>query len=393
MDPLRNPSIGLTSTSTPTAGSVLGLNPAIGWFPTLSLLAVSLTGLLLSIYAFTGTSSTTVFSVSLISLIIGLLFLLWRQISSIFSFFTPSKVSLGADGEFRKTIGIVVFLLALGFVLVFIPAYLQGGVDVTAAAVGGFFGILGLLMIIGFVSSKADQNKTAAVIKRISFILYYFLPYALFSFGPIVDIITNKLQFTVGSMVGVSSIFLNWIAATLFNGGVPPTADPSKIGCEVPGLAGFSSNLIPQTMMANLSMFAYIATYISRSTLSGPAATPTISFANPASTVWPVWVAYLALAGISTVTFSYTGCLKVLQIPQALIAPTLYGGLFGLLASEVLGPRYAPGGAGANASQGLLGGTPTTTPTVGTCAAGSSDGEFICESFENGKLKIEKLTE
>lgn len=309
------------------------------------------------------------------------------------AFFALSKYSSNVKFGDWKPVALIVIVSVIAFAIVFAPAMVGTSttMDPYLIAFIVLLSAMALVAILLFLYFKSSQFVGANIITRISLILAYFLPYALLLFGPIVDIITFKTQFLPSSIVGLSGIFMNWIFATYFNNGTPPKSE--NIECEIPGLSMLSSNLVPQPMMASLSILAYIATYISRSTLTGSPIHPSISFTNPASVIWPAWSLYGVVAGAYVGTFAHKKCIpSFLAGIRSLAIPTLWGGIFGILGFEFLAPRYDQ--TGSSASPAVLGsGKGSTAPTVGTCAAGSSDGEFICESFENGKLKTKVITE
>lgn len=285
----------------------------------------------------------------------------------------------------------VVIVSVIGFLLVFAPAIGTGITDPWAITVIVLVGIIALGATLAYAIKQSNTSVLADIFSRLSQILFFFLPYTLITFGPIVDIITHKFQFLPASVVGISGIFINWILATFLNNGVPPASlDPS---CEIPGLLGFSSNITPQPMMVSLSILSYIATYLSRSTLSGKPATPTTTFINPSDQIWPAWALYGGVASLYLIVLLKSNCLTFQGFLKSLILPTVYGSLFGILGFEFLAPRYDPTGQFPSNTPPVLGKIGSTTPSVGTCSAGSSDGEFICESFENGKLKRTTMTE
>jgi hypothetical protein len=296
------------------------------------------------------------------------------------------KTSTGLGGNSAAAL-LVIVVSIIAFALVFIPSY-SGATTISDPYLGALVGVIVGAVALGFIGILArysERAKPAEVITHITLILYHFLPYALFLFGPLVDIITQKLQFTPASIVGFSSIFINWIVSIFFNKGVTPIVE--NYACEIPGLAAFTSNLVPQPMMSTLSAVAYIAAYVSKVKLSGGFISPTMTFAANTNAIWPIWTFYGALYGLHAAVLNAQKCLTPGKAIAGLLAPAMYGGLVGLIASEVLEPKAS---ASATGSPPILG---STTPTVGTCAAGSSDGEFICESFENGKLKTKVMTE
>lgn len=385
MDPSTNPSAGLS------AAASLGTIPwgGLGKFVGIGvLLASSIAMIVYGYYSSSeGSFQQNIFigmgSTALVGSVIAIGFLV----------FGSPEITAGFGSNMGAIVAVLI-VSAIAFLIVFSPVIagestskLDSG---TTAAI-----ILGVLIavgaMVGFLLQKAPGKILSETVRRFALILFFFLPYSLLLFGPIVDAITVKFEFVPATIVGFTSIFMNWAIATFFNNGISPP--PTNAACEIPGLAMFSSNLVPQPMMASLSILAYIATYISRSTLSGTIINPSISFTNPAGSIWPVWTMYGVVSAVYIAALMNGRCLTLKGILPAVIAPSVYGGIFGILGFEFLAPRYDPGGPAATNRPPVLGGAGSTTPAVGTCAAGGSDGEFICESFENGKLKTKVITE
>ena len=287
-------------------------------------------------------------------------------------------------GDNSKSVGVIVVISVIVLALFFIPAF--GMSSTITIAMGSVVGAILLGILTFFAFTRSDTTVLGAIVSRVSKILYFFMPYALLTFGPLTDIITQKLQFAPASAVGITSIFMNWIVSIFMNGGVQPPSLNEL--CEIPGLVGFSSNLVPQPMMATLSILAYIATYLSRSSITSGG----LTFANQPIFIWPMWLLYGLVWLFYVATFASLKCSTMGSMIAGLFAPAVYGGVFGVLAFEFLAPANNLSSPGS-ASQPILGGAVSTTPTTGTCAAGSGEGEFICESFENGKKTTKVMTE
>jgi hypothetical protein len=385
MDPSVNPSAAAANLGTTSWG---GIGKMIGPIGTVVLLVASITFIVYGYYSMPEGSLQQNYSIGFGSVALVATVLLALSLTGVLPNFS------GGFGTNTGAIVAVVIVSAIAFLIVFSPVIAGEssstlGAGSTAAIVLAVLIVIGVM--VGFLLQQAPGKILSETVRRVGLILYFFLPYSLILLGPIIDAITTKFQFVPATIVGITSIFMNWAISTFFNNGVSPV--PSNIACEIPGLSIFSSNLIPQPMMASLSILAYFATYISRSTLSGTIIHPSISFTNAGNLIWPVWAVYGVVAAVYTAALMGSGCLTVKGVLPAIIAPSVYGGIFGILGFEFLAPRYDPGGAAATNSRPLIGGASSTTPTVGTCAAGSSDGEFICESFENGKLKRTTMTE
>lgn len=300
------------------------------------------------------------------------------------------------EGKYGTVI-IVMLTIAAIFTALFYPYARTGETMSIASIILIIFVFLGIFATLYNYSSKIE---IANLISRFLMILYYFLPYGVFTFGILTDILTNQLEFSPASFAGLTAVLLNFAVSKIFPSETTSTSPPQKTPispfCEIPGLAFLSSNIIPQSMTFVLTTIAYIATYISRSSISNGS----INFAVDPNYRYPAWILYFVVGGIQWIILSSNECItdKTFKFGKGLTsflsfaAPLAYGGALGAIGGAVLGPKAS---AAPPSGVPVLGGAtpPTTTPTVGTCAAGSSDGEFICESFENGKLKRSVLTE
>lgn len=312
-----------------------------------------------------------------------------------FGLITAAKSYL-EGGQFGTVI-IVMLTIAAIFTALFYPYARTGETMSIASIILIIFVFLGIFATLYNYSSKIE---IANLISRFLMILYYFLPYGVFTFGILTDILTNQLEFSPASFAGLTAVLLNFAVSKIFPSETTSTSPPQKTPispfCEIPGLAFLSSNIIPQSMTFVLTTIAYIATYISRSSISNGS----INFAVDPNYRYPAWILYFVVGGIQWIILSSNECItdKTFKFGKGLTSflsfavPLAYGGALGAIGGAVLGPKAS---AAPPSGVPVLGGAtpPTTTPTVGTCAAGSSDGEFICESFENGKLKRSVLTE
>lgn len=266
--------------------------------------------------------------------------------------------------------------------------------------------ILTVVGIIGTLYAYAGRDVLAMSMTRFLFALYFFLPYALFVFGFIIDAMNKKLEYIPASFSGLTGILFNYALGVILNKGsaIPAT----NALCEIPGLSVLSSQLAPQPMMFTLTILAHIATYISRSRISDGK----ITFANEAETVWPSWVLYFSVFGLHTALLVRNNCVPdKTRLIWGLLLPLAYGGITGAIQSATLGrerftdqtiiEKFISEGFDAiqlpipaKSKQADKKITSTSSdPEVATCAKGAKDGEFVCESFENGVLKSQVMTE
>lgn len=303
-----------------------------------------------------------------------------------------------ARGNVMTTILLILVITISIFVALFYNYSPSDVIPFSSAVLVG----LSVIGIIGLLYVFSGKQQLANVITRFSFSLYFFIPYALFTFGIVVDMLTRSLQYTPASFAGLTGILINFATSLMFtNGVVPPVTNAL---CEIPGLSQFSSAIAPQSMMFSLSILAYIAAYTTR--MKGGSLVVDPQF------IWPPWAMYFGLAGLHYVVLGANGCLTGPKAVGGLLFPLAWGGIIGLIGSTVLKsanpttpttPTSTPFGyhetriCKDGSIPGINGKCPDdstpTTSTVGTCSAGSGDGEFVCESFKNGKLETKVMTE
>jgi hypothetical protein len=263
-----------------------------------------------------------------------------------------------------------------------------------------------VIVTIGTLYVFSGKEQISASITRFIFSLYFFMPYAFFTFGFIADILTNRLQYIPASFAGLTGVFVNFILGLLMNNGqVPEVTNPL---CEIPGLSKLSSVAAPQSMMFTLSSLAYIATYISRSNVGGVS-----GFVLPENKIWPSWVLYFSLAVFHIFVLYKNGCMMTgRRIATSVVLPLGWGGILGLIGFSIKErsgspSQQAPSSASLLGSGGIqtcpdgrppdangrCGTYSSATPGVGTCTAGVGEGEFVCESFKNGKAETKIITE
>ena len=336
----------------------------------------------------------------------------------LYSFGVFQKIgAVASQSDTRRAIfsSILVLIVAIGIFLAIFWNYSS-----TSDTISLSTSILIMLVIsvtLGALFKYSGQVPIANFITTMLFILYHFLPYAVFSFGILVDFFTRRIEFIGSSFAGVTAVLLNFtISRALSQGAPPPGMNPI---CEIPGLSTLSSDIAPQPMVFVVSSLAYIATYLTASAASGKG-TP---FQSGVISSWPPWTLLFGAWGLQYAMMGANECYGAktkgggatlfYKAMRGLVLSLAYGSTLGGIGYAVLKDRYQTPGASAPPPPPILGpgGTQTcpdgSTPgpdgqcpsasqqsqRLGTCAAGSGDGEFICESFENGKLKRRVITE
>jgi hypothetical protein len=340
-----------------------------------------------------------------ISLIVGVAVLMYSsgKVSSIVAFFNQT----GTMKAISSTLLVIIISATIFFAIFWNYSSTSDTVSLSTSILimlvtaGAFFALF----------KYSGQVPIANFITTMLFVLYHFLPYAVFLFGILIDIYTRRIEFIGASFTGATAVLLNFALSRSFTGGAPPSGmNPI---CEIPGLSTLSSNFAPQPIVFVSSTLAYIATYLTATVQTGN----NTAFAPGVVAAWPPWTLLVGTSllqwGVMSINKCYPGNLFP-KVATGLIGGSAYGSILGAIAYAVFKNRYNPPTApGAAPSVPTLGpgGTQTcpdgSTPgpdgqcpsasqqsqRLGTCAAGSGDGEFICESFENGKLKRRVITE
>jgi hypothetical protein len=202
-------------------------------------------------------------------------------------------------------------------------------------------------------------------------ILYYFLPYILFTLGFFIDIVTAKVQFLPAGITALLTCVANYIASSSIYGF---TTDRDM--CGIPGLSALGSRLLPQSALFNLTALAHMASYI----------TIKQGFFG-VNKIAPAWGLFGAVAILQGLVMSSTGCFEStgIGIFKIIMSAGIAAGL-GYAGAYVTSKNISDPG-----SQGVVlpatPGTPGTPPLdAGTCSAPNDQDQFVCEAYKNGQL-------
>lgn len=278
--------------------------------------------------------------------------------------------------------------------------------------------------------------------------LVLYIPNALVLFGFIIDTINQEFRYSIASLIGVSSVFANFligrIAKAVFAGkgigevlgtaiatpvaaaaAVAPAVNPFRnppgnpfaggmrggfIGCTVPGFEAIESLYAPQGLVLPAAIFIYLI--MDFGTHRTPSRNIGLGVILPAilvlhsAVMWGLgcfdkyyWQSPLItiLAGFAVGTIcgiSGWGVVKTF-FPDKL--PTSAPNLFGPAGSGGAPPNVGPGGTGPLGSTGPVippsGMGSARSPGVGTCSAPNDQDQFVCEAYKNGKLITTTMAE
>ena len=226
-------------------------------------------------------------------------------------------------------------------------------------------------------------------------VLMYFLPYALFLFGVIYDGLVRKIKFFPAGFIGLLAVYTNWFISTyLFNSGISVIDTDA---CGIPGMSNSGSNIIPQSVLFNVTVMSHLAAYIT-------ATQSDISYRGAS------WLGVAAVWGIGIFQFYYNDCYDrpggwkfnggtgISSLFYALAAGMLIGGVSGYGFSTLQGDDSGVG-ISSEAKQSLTQTSkPAMAPTTDTAGAGKcsptgDDDQFVCEAYKNGELVTSTIVE
>ena len=256
------------------------------------------------------------------------------------------------------------------------------------------------LVALGVAAYTGRLSGASGFITPFMFAIANFIPFGLIVFGFIADMIGQEFRYSISSIVGVISIFINkavGLIADMFfktpsDTGLSSAVDTGKMWCFIPGLEALESKSLPMnfTVMGSVMTYYLIFGLLNRNMSMN---TSLIS----ALFIFPI---------VQGLAFYTGGCSQWYS-----------GGVIGNIIAWILGlalgaiayaivnatnPSRSPfgyhwGTGDTNAASGWqgtkkgpVGGPPTTG---GKCTAADTDDNnaFVCEAYKNGVLVTEKI--
>lgn len=243
--------------------------------------------------------------------------------------------------------------------------------------------VLGAFIGIGVIFAFGSSIQTAKLsVATVGFkILYYFLPYSLFLFAAMSDLIVQEIHFFPGALISTVLVILNHLLARATTG----IAQDTDI-CGIPGLSRVGSNLVPQSILFVTSLMSYIAGYVLNRNQT--LAYPLMGLAGGVSLIQLSVINQQCGADLY-----YFGTL-----PASMFAIAI-GGLAGFAGYFV--SKYVNVTSGADTAQNsvlgskspITGPPASKTPGVGTCSAPNDQDQFVCEAYKNGQLVTSTIVE
>ncbi len=208
-----------------------------------------------------------------------------------------------------------------------------------------------------------------------------FLPHILMMFGFIADAISQDFRYSIPSIAGFLSIFLNWglgvaVGNLMSAMSSPPPIVGGAAGCFIPGFDSFVSNYTSTPLVVTFTvMFYYLIDSIQNRGIVKSGATIVAMVSFIASQFW------ILKNGGCFAGFSSIG----MPLATSSLAGLLFGGsAYGILLT--VAPDRLPSRVYTTSSPTLTGQSAGTKPGCpgGKCGAPADDDQFVCDSYING---------
>lgn len=254
----------------------------------------------------------------------------------------------------------------------------------------------------GEAVAKATESVTSGTIaglgvaKDFMFKLFLYLPSSLVLFGFLADAIQQDLRYSIASLIGIASVFVNSLLGQLLKLVLTAPASVFTVGagCTVPGFEAFESVFAAQGIVLPASIFTYFF----------------IDFGLNRSASENIGIAatFLTFLVIQLVVMGFSGCLSRYYWSNSfatIVMSLLFGAITGTIGWGVvkgISPTRLPSAAAETSSPSSKptkkplgpGGTPfySSTPSVGTCSAPNDDDQMVCEAYKNGELVTSSIS-
>lgn len=244
------------------------------------------------------------------------------------------------------------------------------------------------------VQAVTDVAKsTWSVFKDLTTKLFLYLPTSLVLFGFIADAIQEEFRYSIASLIGIISVFVNSFVGLLINLFIknPTSVLVTGQGCTVPGFEALESIFAPQGIVLPVSIFTYffIDFGVNRppSENLGTAVLFGLYLATHILVLWSsncftkyYWTNPFVTIGLGLLIGGALGSIGYGIVrgvtPQRLPSGTYIAPAPSSDGSSTRGPTLGPGGTPLGAS----------SSSVGRCSAPNDQDQFVCEAYKNGKL-------
>lgn len=230
------------------------------------------------------------------------------------------------------------------------------------------------------VATRAKFSFTVA--KDFIFKLFLYLPTSLVLFGFLADAIQQDLKYSIASLIGISSVFVNSLLGNLLKLFItaPTSVFEVGTGCTVPGFEAFESVFAAQGIVLPASVFTYF--FIDFGLNRSPA--QNIGIAS-------TFIGFLLL---QLMVMGFSGCFSKYYWNNSfatIMMSLLFGGITGSIGWSVVNmisptrlPSYTNNTSTSSTRYPLS--PEKMSSSVGTCSAPNDDDQMVCEAYKNGEL-------
>jgi hypothetical protein len=266
---------------------------------------------------------------------------------------------------------------------------MAGAVDPYMISTAVLSVIIIAVAIVALMKSRVQSLPTLDTggLQQFSYIMVLFLPHILTIFGFIADALSQDFRYSIGSIIGLLSIFLNYGMSMLVGkvvGMFSSTPAPAPVvggagpeGCFIPGFESFVSDYSSAPLVVTISVMTYylIDMIVNRGFYSS---------------ISPL-VTMIAFMISQTWVLNSNGCFaKFSGLGVPLAFSSIIGGLIGWGAYATVvavAPDRLPSVVYTQRTS-----SPTTRSPVpggsgcpgGKCGAPADDDQFVCDSYING---------
>jgi len=278
---------------------------------------------------------------------------------------------------------------------------------------------VGVVSVTGEGATIRDRIFSSSALSPL-LIVHYFLPYALIVMVFFMDLMSQLPQAIFGLAFAVVAMFINYAV------GRDTTILPNDL-CEIPGLKGLASYLMPQSLLFVTTIVTYLASFVTSTISKSPPGvvvsgqTVALQSVSPSPTArtGASWGLALAVIIFQTIGLSTTpGCTMnmkygVWSIVFAILAGMAIGGGAGYGMSTVswtqpsystptsiTGATFVKESFQLGAGLGEIPNPPSTSQeqapvdiakSSGAVTPGESSDQFVCEAYKNGQLVTSTL--
>jgi hypothetical protein len=279
---------------------------------------------------------------------------------------------------------------------------ISGGWAIAGISLTSILGALFLGAAIYFSYTSGYSSGVWVGVGAFLYAVINFIPFGLITFGFIADMIGQDFRYSIGSIIGLISILLNWLIGTLTgysSFSSQGIEQPGRTFCMIPGLEGFENRSMPMNLVASTSILSY---YIIYASIKRPVATNISLYISSAVLILAQYALFymsdcskyyegsagIRLAGVAlSIVIGALGWVTISQTSDWL-APFVAGDSRSGIVENMLS---GPGWDGSKTSQVFQKLAPRTGAQCSKDESEDGD-EFVCEAYKNGKLVTENIS-